>query len=1814
VSEAPAIAIVGLACHYPGASSPAQLWGNVIAGRREFRPLPRERLPASDYASPDPRVEDQTYLRELAVLTKWHFDPAELGIPPVSAAVSDVSHWLALTTAIAAIDDAEIVLDSWDRSRVGVVLGNTLGGEVGRAFGLRLRWPYVRRAIERAFAERGHPPDEDLLEQIRHHYTAPFPPANEDSLAGTMSNTITGRISNYFDLGGGAFTVDGACASSLLAVARGCEALERGEWDLALCGGVDVSLDPYELVGFAKAGALAVEDIRPYDARAEGMLPGEGCGILVLARLDDARRRGLSCRATIRGWGISSDGRGAITAPRVIGQQRALTRAWARAGCDPASATLIEGHGTGTRLGDQVEIEGLLRLLGDAPPRRRWLGSIKGNIGHCKAAAGAAGLIKATLALEHAVIPPTRGCEEPNPVFHRGRGRLLPALEASSWEATSTPRRAGVSAFGFGGVNAHLVLEEIAAGPGRRRGRVRPPKVEPTLAPEPAILALARADEAGLIEGLRGLRPFLARASRAELHDLAHHLARDVDTGEGAGPVRAAIVAETPRRALELLDETLDDLDENFAAGDRPAAGVHLARVPERAEDRGAIVALFPGQGSQRPGMGRRLRQRCPDAASRLLDGPPERSDPELPGLVERVFGWDPRLHSPSEHALAELEIEDTALAQPGVVAASLLGLEVLRGHGLAPTIVLGHSLGEISALAAAGALSAADALALARRRGLAMAGLDLDDPGAMLALTADADDHDEIEELLRRAPGQAVIASYNSRAQLVLAGEREAIRWLESQLSARGFDGRLLPVSHAFHSPLMAPARPELERAARELAWAALDDAPKLASSTLGDWLEPGVDIPTLLGEQLTAPVRFVEALETVGELAGSSAMWIEVGPGSAAIELARATLGEDLAVFELDPRTVSAARSLPAALARAWTLGHDVELARWTRTAAVREVDPERPPRPAIVNPCELDYETEAEPEVEPERSAGGEHEDELEDPLTFALDWLAQRAGFPRDTLRPEHRIREDLNLDSIKAVELSTALSARCGRSLPSLQQWEQLTIHELVARIVDAPLDDGEGAGALPEGVEDFGAEYCASLTLDFVAAPLRWAPAPLPGPPSVIVTGAPEDALVDALVLALSDRGFAPVWVDRELLDDASAITGSLIWLLGDEENDRGASGRGEAETERAREWLELARWCAARAETPGAPPLRLLVLRRSAEPLALDERDAGAALLSSLALERGSLSVRWLRLPSELPPGHLAAVLRAELQVGGEHPICAWDHRGVRHVAATRERRASPAKLAIEPGELVVVSGGAKGITRELARILAQTTGATLALLGRSPASSEAVRAGLEYLAAAGVEAHYHRCDVCDAAEVRATITAIVAERGPIKGLVHGAGLSQPMAIDEIDEAAWSACVDTKVRGLLNLWQALEGQELALLHLVTSVLGHTGMARQLDYAFANAWLAGFAARIQHAHPQLHVVSLGYSVWAEIGLGVALGAVEALRPMGVRALSTEAAVAAYARELQSRERSPLRVITGRLVPALERRLHPRLPPRRSRFLEQVTAHVPGVELVAVSTLDHGRDVHLHDHVFEGTPMLAGVFGLEAMAAAAAACVRRSDLVEVRDWELQRAIPVPADAPTRIRVHARVLDDEVGHESETVRVRVGLRAEVDGFRDECFHACLVFGGRPEAEPEPLAELPAARELGERELAALFQGPLYRWLTGVRVLEHDRLGAFDARVPGPLRYVRDAPRDTLTPYPALRDALLQTILIVLAEPGLPVRIGRVRLFRRPAAGAELRVRTRARRHGQRWVVDVDAFTEDGRAVESLVGVEVTPVGGA
>ena len=684
-----AIAVVGLATLMPGARDTTEFWRNIVGGRDLITEVPPGRWPAEGFYDPDPRTPDTTYSNRGAFLPEIEFDALAHGLPPATLGAIDPAQLLGLTVADALLADLDRNLAARpDRERVSVILGSSTLSRVG-TMDARIQRPLWLKALR----EQGIGPAE--AEAIGDRIAEQYVPWQEDSFPGLLSNVVAGRIANRLDLHGTNCTIDAACASSLAAVVAGANELALGQADLVITGGVDVTNNPLMYVCFSKTPALSpTGDARPFSADADGTLLGEGLAMLGLKRLDAAERDGDRVYAVIRGFGTSSDGRGgAIYAPMANGQVRALRRAYEAAGYGPDTVGLVEAHGTATRAGDAAEFESLRRVFGETGrPDKGWcaLGSIKSQIGHTKAAAGAAGLVKAVLALHQRALPPTIKVREPHPGLGIEDSPFYLNTVARPWTRRAAhARRASVSSFGFGGANFHVTLEEHRQGHSPERIRAGA-----------AELLLFSGDSPSLLPD----GPFDARR-----------------------PFRLAVVASDAADRADKLDRARQMLARSPGTPFTLPGGVFYDCGPV---DPGRTAFVFPGQGSQYVGMGAEIALALP-AAQDVWDFT---AGPELADVV-----FPPPVFTGDRRAAQQSRLTDTRWAQPALAAHSLSLLALLKSIGLAPDCVAGHSLGELVALHAAGVMDAPALLRLARHRGEVLAGIDAE-PGTMLAVDADAD------------------------------------------------------------------------------------------------------------------------------------------------------------------------------------------------------------------------------------------------------------------------------------------------------------------------------------------------------------------------------------------------------------------------------------------------------------------------------------------------------------------------------------------------------------------------------------------------------------------------------------------------------------------------------------------------------------------------------------------------------------------------------------------------------------------------------------------------------------------------------------------------------------------------------------------------------------------------------------------------------------------------------------------------------------------------------------------------------------------
>ncbi|MER7786647.1 SDR family oxidoreductase [Streptomyces sp. NPDC097640] len=831
------VAVVGMACVFPQAPDLASFWGNVLSGADAVTEVPASRWDASLYYAEDGAGE-HTPSRWGGFLPEVPFEPLDYGIPPASLPSIEPVQLLALEVARRALADAGYADRPFNRGRASVVFGAEAGSDLSSAMTLRTVLPSYLGQL---------PPELD--EQL--------PGLTEDSFPGILANVIAGRIANRLDLGGANYTVDAACASSLAAVDVACKELAGGTSDLVLCGGADLHNGINDYLLFASAHALSPSGrSAPFDRSADGIALGEGVACVVLKRLADAQRDGDRIYAVIKGVGSSSDGRAlGLTAPRADGQRRALTRAYRNAGISPAEVGVVEAHGTGTVVGDRTELGALTETFtqAGADPGGCALGSVKSQIGHTKCAAGLAGLIKTSLALHHAVKPPTLHLRHPNPGWDERTSPFVFHTGARPWPVPPAERVAGVSAFGFGGTNFHVVLRahDDGAPPVHARDEW------------PAELFLFRgADHEAAAKAARDLLALAeadGSAHRApRLRDLALAASRRADPAAVRGlPTWIAVLASSVPELSASLRRAVD-------GEHAPDDGIHLADGTEPGE----IAFLFPGQGSQRPGMLADLFVSFPEL-QRFL-----RLDESAAAILHPPAAFD----EAGRQSQAD-RVTDTRVAQPALGITGLAAHHLLGRVGVRPAMTAGHSYGELVALAAAGVLGPEELLWCSRARAESVvAATGAGDPGTMAAVAASAPD---VTAHLEEAgyAGSVVVANRNSPRQTVISGPTGEVSAAVERLRVRGLKAQRIPVACAFHSPLVAAAG---ETLAATLASVPVEapSIPVWSNRTARVYPAGPEGIRSELAAQIGAPVRFVEQIE--GMYAAGARTFVEAGPGA--------------------------------------------------------------------------------------------------------------------------------------------------------------------------------------------------------------------------------------------------------------------------------------------------------------------------------------------------------------------------------------------------------------------------------------------------------------------------------------------------------------------------------------------------------------------------------------------------------------------------------------------------------------------------------------------------------------------------------------------------------------------------------------------------------------------------------------------------------------------------------------------------------------------------------------------------------------------
>ncbi|AOX04379.1 hypothetical protein BJP34_17855 [Moorena producens PAL-8-15-08-1] len=823
------IAIVGMACRFPGgANDPSTYWNLLHDGIDAIRPVPPERWDVSANYDPDPEVPGKSYTKEGGFIDQVdQFDPLFFGISPKEAVSLDPQHRLLLEVTWEALENSGQTWSNLKNSQTSVFMGIST--------------------------------DDYSALSINQNQNG----AGTYSVLGNNRSIGVGRISNLLGLQGSNIQVDTACSSSLVAIHLACQSLRSGESHLALVGGVNLILSPISTIGRCQLKALSPDGrCKTFDASANGYGQGEGCGIVVLKRLSDAISDGDSILALIRGSAVNHDGPSSgMTAPNRMAQKQVIQQALTNAKLEPHQISYLEAHGTGTSLGDPIEIEALAEVYGKNRPADQPLivGSVKTNIGHLEAAAGVSSLIKVILALQHQEIPPHLHLQQPNPHVDWDRLPIKIPTSLIPWSGEGKPRLAGVSSFGMGGTNAHIVLEEAPTEVRSQKSEVRS---EEYLERPVHILTLSGKTEKALEDLVSSYQNYLETHPELALADVCY----TASTGRVHFNHRLGVIASEPK---ELIEKLLGWKTESELVG--VFSGQPNSESPQ-------IAFLFTGQGSQYINMGRQLYEKAP-TFRQALEQCDQILKPDLEtSILEIIYPKDAQKLS---------ILDQTAYTQPAIFALEYALFKLWDSWGIKPNVVMGHSVGEYVAATVAGVFSLEDGLKLIAMRGKLIQ--QLPSGGEMVSVMAS---ESQVTEAIKEYSSQVTIAAVNGPESIVISGNSGAIATICDTFKNMGIKTKQLQVSHGFHSPLMEPMLTEFEAVAKQVTY----NEPKIPLISNVTGTEVGAEITTAeyWVTHVRQPVRFAQSMKTLEEQGYET--FLEIGSKPILLGMGRQCVTEDV------------------------------------------------------------------------------------------------------------------------------------------------------------------------------------------------------------------------------------------------------------------------------------------------------------------------------------------------------------------------------------------------------------------------------------------------------------------------------------------------------------------------------------------------------------------------------------------------------------------------------------------------------------------------------------------------------------------------------------------------------------------------------------------------------------------------------------------------------------------------------------------------------------------------------------------------------
>ncbi|KAB8330057.1 type I polyketide synthase [Scytonema tolypothrichoides VB-61278] len=1405
-----AIAIIGIGCRFPGAKDPESYWQLLHDGVDAVKEMPPSRWDISNFSNQTTADIKQMHTQWGGFLEKVdQFDPQFFGIAPREAELMDPQQRLLLEVSWEALENAGQTQQQLAGSQTGVFIGIC-------------NYDYSRFVFNPSVA------------------------INPYSGTGNALSIAANRLSYVLDLRGPSWAVDTACSSSLVAVHQACQSLQQGECQMALAGGVNLILSPEVSITFSKAGMIAVDGrCKTFDAKANGYVRGEGCGVVVLKRISDAVRDGDNILAVIKGSAVNQDGRSnGLTAPNPLSQRAVISHALENAKVQPAQISYVEAHGTGTSLGDPIELNSLKDVLvqGRSPDQPCWIGSVKTNIGHLEAAAGIASLIKVVLSLQHKEIPAHLHLEQINPYISIEGTPLSIPTTPQKWVTGKEPRLAGVSSFGFGGTNAHVILEEAST----------TALVQTELERPKHILTLSAKSGVALQEMAKAYEAYLKLHPEICVPDVCY----TANTGRSHFNHRLAVVAESSLQLQEALSAFACSRDARLVNG-------------QITNKRQKIAFLFTGQGSQYVGMGRQLYENAPVFRA-ALDRCDEILRPYLGQSLLFVLYPEPGETSP---------LDQTAYTQPALFAIEYALVQLWKSWGIHPDAVMGHSVGEYVAATVAGVLSLEDGLKLIVHRSRLMQSLPAG--GEMVAVFAS---EKKIREITKINQVRVAFAAFNGSGNTVISGDAILVQAVCADLEAAGIKTKKLQTSHAFHSPLMEPILAQFAEVAATINYAA-PQIPIISNLT-GSQLTPEEISPDYWCRHLRSPVQFAQSLNTLD--ASGYEVFVEIGPKPTLLGMGRNCLPENVGVWlpSLRPGHEDW-QVLLQSLGELYVRGVDVDWSGFDRDYRRRRVM--LPTYPFQRQRYWVNI-----GENEPSQ-ASNLFQEKTQSPIIKLLS-----EGNTQQLVENLEKAGE-LSENEFKLLPKLLQLLIKQDQQLltASIQDW----LYEVQWQQLPRDVELSDGASQQKNGIDKAGT-WLIFADLEGVGQTL----AKLlrsQGHKCILVYPGNIYSLKEPGTWSINP--YSPVDFEllfQEVLGMELPLQGIVhLWSLEAEwALDLTISSLEQAQIFGVGSVLHLLQALINKLATakPQSDPIsasplpRLWLVTRGAVPVGSDLPGVAQAPLWGLgkvvALEHPELWGGMLDLAPNSTNDQAKDILAEISDSLGEDHIAF--RNGSRYVARLVPKQQKQSKqVALRSDGTYLITGGLGALGLKVARLLVSLGARQLVLLGRNT-EKDSVQSTLRQLEELGAKVIVQKADVSDEADMRNVLETIQATMPPLRGIVHAAGILDDGILQQQSWERFSRVMAPKVRGAWNLHTLTKGLPLDFFVVFSSAASLLGSPGQGNYAAANSFLDALAnyRRLQG----LPGLSINWGPWAEVGMAASLAnRHQAANAMGLDSIAPE---------------------------------------------------------------------------------------------------------------------------------------------------------------------------------------------------------------------------------------------------------------------------------------------------------------------------------